>query len=111
MVWATVVFSALVFAGVLLVLLLVRTPHYQLRRENVVTLLEMVLDGRASENDWRVFVSVPLRHDPLLDELRRRCIDIEEREYLGRGGAQGRLFTRQGMEELRKLLQELRDTG
>lgn len=106
---ATVVLSVAVFAVVLAVLFWVRTPRYRIERENVIALLRLVLAHRASENDWRVFVSVPLRNNPLLDEVRERCAEIEEREYLGHASSRsdGALFTDRGMAELRELLEEL----
>lgn len=103
---ATIVLSVLVFAVVVGLLLWVRTPTYRIDRSNVIELLQMVVDGRASENDWRVFVSIPLRHDLYLEQIRLQCMDIEERTYMGRRRS-GALFSESGLEELRALLAEL----
>lgn len=103
---ATIVLSVLVFAVVVGLLLWVRTPTYRIDRSNVIELLQMVVDGRASENDWRVFVSIPLRHDLYLEQIRQQCMDIEERTYMGRRRS-GALFSESGLEELRALLAEL----
>src|SRR5690606_40107181 len=77
---ATLVLTILIFIAVLVVLAWVRTPRYRIQRHNVIALLELVLQGRASENDWRVFAAIPLRHNPALEEVRERCMDIEERD-------------------------------
>lgn len=104
---ATLLLSIIGFAVVLAVLFWVRTPRYRIERANVIALLELVLAGRATENDWRVFASVPLRHDPALDDIRDRCLEVEEREYRG-GEPPKHLFSKQGLEELQTLLEELR---
>ena len=104
---ATIVLSVVVFAVVVSMFLWVRAPGYRLERRNVIQLLEMVVEGRASENDWRVFVGVPLRHDPYLEQVRQQCMDIEERTYMGKRRS-GALFSESGLDELRALLAELR---
>lgn len=105
---ATLVLTILIFIGILVVLMWVRTPRYRIQRHNVIALLELVLNGQASENDWRVFAAIPLRHNPELDEIRERCMDIEEREYIGPGRS-GLLFSQQGLDELREILQNLKE--
>jgi hypothetical protein len=107
---ATLVLSLIIFAVILLVLLWARRPYYRVQRHNVVTLLRMVLSGQATENDWQVFAATPLRHDPYLHELRERCIEIEEREYIGESQS-GFLFSPRGLEELQQILDELLSAG
>ena len=107
---ATIVLSVLVFAVVLGIFSWVRAPIYRIDRSNVIELLQMAVDGRASENDWRVFVSIPLRHDPYLEQIRQECMDIEERTYMGKRRS-GALFSESGIEELRALLAELLASG
>lgn len=107
---ATIVLSVMVFAVVIGTFLWVRSPAYRIDRSNVIELLQMAVDGRASENDWSVFVSIPLRHDPYLEEIRQRCMDIEERTYMGKRRS-GALFSESGLEELREILAELQASG
>jgi hypothetical protein len=74
-------------------------------------LLEMVLDGTAAAKDWHVFVGMPIRYDPELEAVRRRCLAIEENEYIGKSTDQSRhrhLFTKAGLQELRHILEELK---
>lgn len=104
---AFVITLALTFVIVLITLLVfVRcVPVYRLERQNLVTLLQMVVDGHASELDWDVFVGVPIRHNSELAEVQRRCIRIADKEY--RGG-KGRLFSPAGMRQIAELLDELK---
>jgi hypothetical protein len=79
----TVILSFLIITGVAIILSQVRTPSYRLQRKNVITLLKMVLNGTASENDWNIFVGIPIRYDPELERVRLQCLVIEQREFLG----------------------------
>ena len=99
--------SFLLLGLILAVLWKVRTPYYRLQRDNVIALLTLVVEGRATDNDWNVFTAVPLRHDPLLEAIRQRCLDIEEQEYTG-DATPPYLFTAKGMAELAEILSELR---
>jgi len=79
------------------------TPFYQLKKDNVVTLLTMVVDGQATENDWQVFLGVPIRHNDRLEAARLQCCEISNREYIGGSS----LLTAKGIDEIRLLLAEL----
>lgn len=81
-------------------------PVYRIDEANVITLLELVLEGNASESDWAVFVGMPIHYNPKLAEVQQRCIDIAEREYIGGGRY---LFTAKGLEQLREVLAGLRE--
>lgn len=101
----TLVLTFVVVAFALLVFVWVRVPVYRVERRNVMTLLELVIAGRATASDWDVFTGIPIRHDPALEEVRRRCLAIAEEEY--RGGQ--RLFTRQGISQLTDILSEMKE--
>ena len=108
---ATLVLTFLVLTVVVAVLTRVRTPWYRLRRENVVRLFEMVLNGTATAKDWHVFVSMPIRYDPELETIRVRCLAIEEKDLIGKSTGQSQhhhLFTKAGLQELRYILEELK---
>lgn len=109
---ATLGLSFLLIGAVVIVLSRVRTPRYQLRRDNVITLLEMVLDGTASENDWNVFVALPIRHDEGLENTRIRCSRIERLESLRNPSSTERrhhLFSDNGLAEIEAILESLRE--
>ena len=106
----TLILTFLIVSAVVFLLTRVRTPRYRLGRENIMTLLRMVLDGTATANDWNVFVSIPIRHDPELEDARRRCSRIEAGEFIGASPSRGQrryLFTRKGLAQLREILDEL----
>jgi hypothetical protein len=101
--------SLLVFLGVIAVLLWVKTPRYQMRKDDVVRLLQNVLVGQASENDWAIFLSSSFRHCPELEPLRTACADLDEKEYLGHTRA-GFLFTERGLKQIREILAQVEKT-
>lgn len=99
----------LTFIIVLIILLLfvrVGSPVYRLEKKNLIVLMKMVIEGRASENDWQVFLGYPLRHNDELEAVRLRCHEISEREYIG---GTGFLLTEKGIEEVKQILSELED--
>lgn len=89
------------------ILLWVKTPYYRLEACNVISLLEMVVNGQASDSDWHVFCSVPIANNAHLEAIRQQCLDIDEREYRGDLRAPY-LFSRQGIDELRGILIDLK---
>src|SRR5690554_2620556 len=101
------ILTIVIFLLVLGTLMWVRTPRYRIERHNAITLLEMVLTGQATENDWQVFTAVPLRHDAELNTIRERCMEIEEQEYMANNPPF--LFSQKGLSELRNVLLELKN--
>ncbi|MBR9908927.1 MAG: hypothetical protein GYB33_01090 [Gammaproteobacteria bacterium] len=99
--------SVLVCAGVFAVLYWVRTPHYRLTATEVARLLEWVLLGQATANDWRVFCDIPISHDARLEAIRQQCQQIDELYYIGDGGS-SYLLNKDGLQQVRRLLDELR---
>jgi hypothetical protein len=102
---ATVLLTFLVVLAALYGFWKLGPPVYWLERRNVIALLDMVMAGEASESDWHVFTGVPIRHNPELEAIQRRCLEIAEREYVG---GRGYLFTEAGIEEIRELLEDIR---
>ena len=101
-VMAAVVVSVLVT----LLLLSVRTPQYRTQRRQARQLLQWMLLGQASENQWRIFCEMPIRHDPPLEAVRRRCAEIDERCFVG-DHRDGRLLNAEGMAAVEEQLQQL----
>ena len=101
----TLLFTFLLVSIALLVFWKLGPPVYRLERRNVIRLLEMVLDGSATDADWDVFTGVPIHYDPELADVQRRCIAIAEGDQ---GASKGRLFSSQGCEEIAAIVAELK---
>lgn len=97
--------TLLVFLGVVGVLLWVKTPRYQMSRQDVIQLFQQVLVGQASENDWAIFLSSSFRHLPAVEYIRLECLALDDEEYKLQGHEF--LLTQSGLARLRQLLYRL----
>ncbi|OUS10298.1 hypothetical protein A9Q90_01405 [Gammaproteobacteria bacterium 54_18_T64] len=88
------------------IFLRIGAPVYRPDKDNIIALLELVLAGDATENDWQVFIAIPLRHNDALQAVQLRCSELSETEYIGGSGAT--LFTERGMQALLLILEELK---
>ena len=68
-------FILIVFVG----LVLFRPPVYRLEK-NLITLFELALSGQATDEDWEVFIRMPLRYDDELEEIRQKCEVLSEKK-------------------------------
>jgi hypothetical protein len=103
---AVFIITLLVFLILMAVLLWVKTPRYMMMPADVILLLQKVLVGQASENEWVIFLSSSFRHYPALEAIREACAEIDEKEYLGHSHS-GFLFSKSGLAQLRSVLQNL----
>jgi len=103
---AVFVITLVVFLSVIAILLWVKTPRYQMTRADVIQLLQKVLVGQASENDWAIFLSSSFRHCPELEPFRDACAAIDEKEYLGHTRA-GFLLSDNGLAQIRWILEQV----
>ena len=85
----------------------VKNPLYRVDKKRLVQTLEMVLTGQATENQWFTVFNIPIRHNPELEEVRQRCLEIEEAHYIGRNSSPY-LFNGKGLSELKTVLVELK---
>lgn len=100
------VITLVVFLSVIAVLLWVKTPRYQMTKADVILLLQNVLVGQASENDWAIFLSSSFRHCPELEPFRDACAALDEKEYLGHTRA-GFLLSEKGLTQVRWILERV----
>ncbi|MDA9232039.1 hypothetical protein N8137_01165 [Porticoccaceae bacterium] len=96
---------ALSFCLILLALLVFRfvgLPVYRVEAINIKTLLEAVLQETATVADWDVFMGMPIRQDPDLDEIRLQCAMLASSALTERAGLV--IFSSQGREQLAQIL-------
>ncbi|WP_444929623.1 hypothetical protein ACJJIF_17790 [Microbulbifer sp. SSSA002] len=105
MTWlATLFLSFIAFAIVIWVLMHLRSPKFRMDRGSFIQGLEDVITGQASDMEWRALLAYPMRHDPKLEEMRQRCLSIEDSEYTGEPPY---LFTQKGLQKLREIREQL----
>jgi len=109
----TVFLSLLIVALLFALFLWVKTPFYRVDKPQMIQVLEMVLTGQATENDWRIVFDITIRHNPSLELLRQQALEIEEQYFTALSVTSGRsdyLFSKQGLLKLEALLQKLKNT-
>lgn len=87
-----------------------RTSRYRPTRQQVVTLLQAVLEGTALQSQWDLFIGYPLYHDPELEQIRLRCVALNEGDPDTEpmtSGIGGYLFDRASRKRLAEVLAEL----
>ncbi|MFC0267979.1 hypothetical protein [Kushneria aurantia] len=98
----------LIIGLMVLALVLSRTPRFRTSEQDLLTLLDDALARRLSEQRWHTLVGYPIRHDPVLENVRRRCQMIMDEHGRPWQAAQGgALFSAAGMEEIAALRQYL----
>lgn len=100
----TLLLTFVVIFSAFILFIKIAPPVYRLEKSNVIALLVLVVEEKATDSDWDVFLGVSIRHDDQLEAIRVHCCDISEREYLGQSG---RLLTRKGVSEVKVLLSKL----
>lgn len=104
----TLFFTFVIVLVVVIFFVRIGTPVYRLEKKNIIVLLTLVVEGQATENDWEVFLGVPIRHNEQLESIRLCCQAISELEYIG---GTGYLLTEKGIEEVKKILTELNEAN
>jgi hypothetical protein len=104
----TFILSLLIGTTLYFVFRWVKTPFYRVDKQQMISTLEKVLTGQATENDWRLTFSMTIRHQPDLEILRQECLDIEEKYFIGESKPPY-LFSELGLSELEIVLDSLKE--
>lgn len=104
---ATMVLSIGIVAAIGYLFFRLKTPYYRVDRQRMINVLEMVLTGQATDNNWHMTFGMTIRHSPTLERIRQQCVDIEDDFYIG-DQQPPYLFSMQGREQLRDILEELK---
>ncbi|MBF8222223.1 MULTISPECIES: hypothetical protein [Halomonadaceae] len=98
----------LIIGGMVAILLLSRTPRYRTEAEDLLALFDRALEGTVQETEWQTIVNYPIRHDEILEGIRRRAqrlMDEHGRPWQAAQG--GKLFNRAGCAELAEIREQL----
>ena len=106
---ATVVLTGIIITGLFYIFFRLKMPYYRVDRARMVKVLEMVLTGQATENDWYITFGMIIRHSPELEHWRQQCADIEEEHFIG-DQRPPYLFTREGLSLLEDILNDIKRT-
>ncbi len=104
----TLLFTLFIVCALFYLFVRLKTPYYRVDKQRMVRILEMVLTGQATDNDWQMTFSMTIRHSPVLESIRLECVDIEEQYYIG-DQRPPYLFSHDGLTELKKILHKLKN--
>jgi hypothetical protein len=105
----TLLFTFLIISLLFYMFVRLKTPYYRVDQARMVHVLEAVLTGQATDNEWQMTFGMVIRHSPSLEAVRLQCIDIEEECYIG-NQRPPYLFSTEGLEQLRHILYDLKHT-
>ena len=102
----TVVLSVGIICLLLGIFVWVKTPYYRVDGDRMLKMLEMVLTGQATDNEWHMTFGMIIRHSPELEDIRRQCIKVEDKYFLGESTS-NYLFSTEGLKALKEIRNEL----
>lgn len=102
--------SFLVLVGVALAFALGKPPTYRPSRTEVMATLVKLMEKRLDVARWEMFLSLPILHDPELEEIRKQCLIVafgdDENPPAGEG-LNGAIYDREGLQRIRVLAVQL----
>ncbi|MFT7491017.1 MAG: hypothetical protein ACI80S_000599 [Pseudohongiellaceae bacterium] len=105
----TVILSVGIVCLLISIFVWVKTPYYRVDGDRILKVLEMTLTGQATDNAWHTTFGMIIRHSPELEEIRQRCIDIEDKYFVGENTSTY-LFSSTGLHALKEIRDELYKT-
>jgi hypothetical protein len=81
-----------------------KRQHAKFGHAQVESALEDVLTQHSRVEDWNLFLAWPI-NDPYLESVRQRCLRIAAKHVVMRDGE---YMTKEGLESVREILEELR---
>jgi hypothetical protein len=102
----TLVFSVAILCLLFWIFIRVKTPYYRVDQARMARVIESVLTGQATHNDWQMTFGMVIRHSVALESIRLQCVSVEEKYYIG-DIKPPYLFSPTGLEELQIILREL----
>jgi hypothetical protein len=105
----TVVLSVGIICILIAVFMWVKTPYYRVDGDRMLKVLEMILTGQATDNDWHTTFGMTIRHSPELEDIRQQCIEVEDDYFVGENTSTY-LFSSEGLDALKIIRDELYKT-
>lgn len=74
--------------------------------KDVISIIKSFLDGTAKDWEWDDFISVPIKNDPFLEEIRKRCVSLPDEFPPAKGKG---YCNKEGIEVLKKYIHKLEE--
>ncbi|WP_415883352.1 hypothetical protein ACMXYX_02155 [Neptuniibacter sp. QD72_48] len=102
--------SFIVLVGVALAFALGKPPTYRPSRAEIMALLVDLMEKRLEVARWEMFLSLPILHDPELENIRKGCLVVAfgDNEHPPAGeGLSGAIYDRDGIQRIRVIAVKL----
>lgn len=96
--------SFLILVGVAIAFALGRPPTYRPTRSEIMQLLVDLMDKKLELARWEMFLSLPIHHDPELEQIRTECLLVafgDEFEPAAKEGINGAIYDKEGLARIR----------
>ena len=80
---------------------------YKPSKEDILIILRKVFGGMNVELEWETFVGVPINHDPMLEDVRKKCAAIENDPANHADTKEDFIFNESGLIKVNGLISEL----
>ncbi len=100
----------IVIAGVTIALIFGKAPLYQPDGDEVMTLLTRLIEQQLPDQEWHLFIGVPIPYDPEIEQIRLRCQQIAELYSMTPKDNKVRL-TQSGIIAVKHILNKLEQSG
>jgi len=104
------VVTFLVIAGVTVAMIFGGAPVYRPDQQKVQNLLTRLLENQLSEQEWQFFLDMPIQHDPDLESMRQKCVQMNEEFSLRARNGLARL-KEPGLIRVRHWLNQIEQAG
>jgi len=81
--------------------------EYKPSKEDILIILRKVLGGMNTELEWSTFIGVPIANDATLEEIRKKCVAIDDNPQNSKDLKESFMFNESGLIEIKKLIAEL----
>ncbi|MGH1461021.1 MAG: hypothetical protein ACRBB6_03195 [Neptuniibacter sp.] len=87
-----------------------KPPAYRPSRAEILNLLGDVIERKAAIERWEMFLSLPINHDPELEQVRQQCLVIaygDDESPAAGEGIEKFIFDRRGMVRIKEVFNGL----
>ncbi|MGI0116473.1 hypothetical protein [Zooshikella sp. RANM57] len=107
----TLLICVLILGSLFYLLARLRTPHYRVSKQQVVTILQRAINQQLEMSEWHIFISLPIRHNTALEHVRHICQQLDETQKVKSSSAHMLQCSEEAIDTLNHLIHELKRQG
>lgn len=107
----TLLICVLLLGSLFYLLARLRTPHYQVTKQHVMSILQRAIDQQLDISEWHIFIGLPIQHDPELEQVRQACQHLDDTQQVKPNCEQKLQCNEQAVKEINHLIDQLKRQG